>query len=325
MGNTWIDIRIKVRTFFEELSWKKILTFSFFLILSSIFWFAAIFNQTFENTYRIPLRYVDVPDSIVFDNPLPNQISVKVEETGANLFVHYFRRGSDSLLINIRQNIQTHSSPIILDSDMEQMVRKMFLSNTRIVNIDPKTISLTNVPLEQKDLTVINDVYVELPIGHIISGDMEVLPKFVTAYGSRQKLDSLDYVYTANDSLYNITGDKTVSVKIRPIRGIKFHPEVVQLSIPVDEYTSKTVVVPVKCINLPPDLSIRFFPSTVSVTFFIGLKKYDNITADSFNIMVDYNDIKDLTSTTIPVRILDSPIVAQSLKPHEIEFILEQK
>ncbi len=325
MSNTNTEIIVQVRAFLKRLSWKKILTLTFFVILSSIFWFATVVNQTFEDDYYIPLKYVNIPDSITFDTPLPEGVNVKVEETGANIFLYFLTKRQDSLVIDIRQNILNHSGPIILEPELTQMVKTLFLFNTRVLALTPETISLANVPLEQKELPVIYDGYIDPPTGYLVDEDIVLYPEFVTAYGSRQRLDSLDYAYTVNDTIRDVVSNKPHSVAIAPVKGVKFLPDAVQLSVHVDEYTTKTVVVPIKCINLPSNLAIRFFPSSVSVSFFIGLKRYSEISGESFNITVDYNDIKNLKTTTIPVRIIDSPIPPQTLKPHEIEFILEQK
>lgn len=48
-------------------------------------------------------------------------------------------------------------------------------------------------------------------------------------------------------------------------------PGAVDLTLPVDIYTEKTVEVPLHGVNFPADKVLRTFPSKVQITFKIGL------------------------------------------------------
>jgi hypothetical protein len=146
-------------------------------------------------------------------------------------------------------------------------------------------------------------------------------------YGSRAALDTLHYAYTISDTLTHIKSCKSVKVKVNPVQGVKYVPDEVELNIPADEFTLKKVEVPVVCANLPNNLNIKFFPSSVTIPFYVGLKRFDNITSDNFRITIDYNDIKNLKDMSIPVQITENPdyIRIQIPVPAEVEFVLEQR
>lgn len=48
-------------------------------------------------------------------------------------------------------------------------------------------------------------------------------------------------------------------------------PASIEMMLPVDIYTEKTVEVPLHGINFPADKVLRAFPSKVQVTFQVGL------------------------------------------------------
>lgn len=327
MSNTKEEIITKVRVFFKNIKWKKILTFSFFLLLSTIFWIMQIYRQKFESTYTIPIKYTNIPDSIIFENKLPLKIEARIKEGGGTLFRYYFTKRKDSLEINIKKLISRSSDRIIEGSAFEQMVRSKLFVTSELISTNPNSISYRYDILEEKRVPVIYDGYINLNSGHIIDGDLSIVPDYVTVYGSRAALDTISFAHTVNDTLNNITEDKIVSIDIAPIKGVKFVPNKIELAIPIDEYTMKVVEVPIECVNLPPHLSIKFFPSFVKIPFYVGLKRYKDITTKDFEIKIDYNDLKDLKSPTIPVRIVKSPdyVKTRMPEPSEVEFILEQE
>ncbi len=329
MSNTDDILLDKVRAFFKRIRWRKILTFSFFVFLSSIFWMMQIYRQKFEVTYVIPLKYVNIPDSVVFETELPTVITTRIKDDGATLFRYYFAKRNDSLEIDIRKMIHESQSQVIQGRVFEQIIRgKLFLSS-ELMSYSPAQLSYAYAVLQQKKLAVIYDGYINLAAGYIIDGDFITYPDSVIAYGSKASLDTISFAHTVGDTIDNVTSSRNITVAIKPIRGIRFIPNKVELSIPVDEFTSKEIEVPVTCVNLPNNLNIRFFPSTVKVPFFVGLKRHNEIKPDDFKVIVDYDEIKNLEdpSSSIPVRLITSPdyIRTKLPIPGEVEFVLEKE
>src|SRR5690554_7165573 len=76
------------------------LAFLFFLLVAFIFWLMLFFQkQNIEGTYRVPLKYTNIPEDVVFDNPLPAYIDVSVSDNGAEIFRLDIRK-KDSLEID---------------------------------------------------------------------------------------------------------------------------------------------------------------------------------------------------------------------------------
>ena len=70
----------KIRSFFSRLNWKNILLFFGFFILAFIFWLMLFFQRDIEATYKIPLKYTNIPDDVVFDAVLPDDIEIRVDQ-----------------------------------------------------------------------------------------------------------------------------------------------------------------------------------------------------------------------------------------------------
>lgn len=86
----------------------------------------------------------------------------------------------------------------------------------------------------------------------------------------------------------------------RRSKGAKFVPGAVDLTLPVDIYTEKTVEVPLHGVNFPADKVLRTFPSKVQITFKIGLGRFDKVDAGNFMINVSYEELLKLDRINIP-------------------------
>ena len=117
-----------------------------------------------------------------------------------------------------------------------------------------------------------------------------------------------------------------MQIPVRPIRGAKFIPDVLDVQIDVDIYTEKTVEVPIVGVNFPADKDLRTFPSKVKVTFKVGSKSYKSITADDFVLVISYEELINNESSKIPLHLKSIPEGVSSVRihPSEVDYLLEQ-
>ncbi|GAB6012482.1 YbbR-like domain-containing protein [Viscerimonas tarda] len=328
-SSTLNEIARKVRIVLVKMPWKRILTFSFFVLLSAVFWFMQIYRQNFQTTCYIPIRYVSVPDSITFENELPPGIDVTIGTSGYELFRYFFAKKNDSLDINVADIIRFSDRKILQGSMFEQIIKDRLLPTSTILDYSPNRISFYYSLLQQKKIPVILDGQVFLEQGYLLSGDIYTIPDSVIAYGGKDVLGSLNYAYTVDDTITigNMKSPSPLVYCIKPISNVKFEPNNVVVVVPVDKYTQKDVSIPITCNHLPADLRIKFFPSSVKVSFLVGLSQYSSISQRDFSVELDYNDLKNSAETLIPLRVTSSPdhIHNLSLSPSEVEFLFEQK
>ena len=231
------------------------------------------------------------------------------------------------MIVDVSEIVKETQEKIIQGRNLEQFIRGKLYVTSELISYSPTRLSYNYSVLEKKKLPVIYDGYVNLKPGYLIDGDLTLTPDSVELYGSKEALDTINYVLTVPDTLNNITSFRKVLVAVNPTTGVKFIPTTVELSVPVDEFIEKELEVPVVCVNLPNNLEIKFFPSSVKIPILVGKKRYKSIDANDFSVIVDYNDVKDSLEPSVPVRITLSPDYIQTKIPipSEVEYILEQK
>ncbi|MBF0575431.1 YbbR-like domain-containing protein [Dysgonomonas sp. GY617] len=285
-----------------------------------------VYNQFFETSISIPIKYVSVPDSIIFQDSLPSQISLRIKDNGFSMFKYYFKK-RDTLRLDVSAIINSSSSKVLQGSTFDMYVRKALPSSTQILSYDPLRISFNYSILEYKKIPVVFDGQINLSPGYFLNSDIRIVPDSVTAYAARPDLDKLMFAYTVSDTVSGLNSDKVIPYKLVSLKNIKFVPDVVDIDVPVEAYTQKNVEIPVECINLPDNLNIKFFPSKVKLSFFVGVSEVDSINMKDFSVAIDYDGIKDSKQASVPVRITSSPSYVRNLtiSPPNVEFIFEYK
>ena len=111
------------------------------------------------------------------------------------------------------------------------------------------------------------------------------------------------------------------------MKGVRFTPSQNDVTFLVDVYSEKTVEVPVIGVNFPSDKVLRTFPSKVHVTFQIGLSRFKNVTADDFEVVVDYNDLFDGNGEKCLPKLVRFPSGVHHIRisPKDVDYIIEQK
>lgn len=151
-------------------------------------------------------------------------------------------------------------------------------------------------------------------------------PDSVLAYAPEGVLDTITAAYTQPVKQENVSDTLRQQVSLLARRGVKFVPASIEMILPVDIYTEKTVEVPLHGVNFPADKVLRAFPSKVQVTFQVGLSRFREITADDFHINVSYEELLRLRSDKYTVKLRNIPDGVKQVRfnPEQVDFLIEQ-
>lgn len=318
--------RPKVDVFFSTFQWKNMLFFLFFLVLAFIFWLMLFFQKTsVEGTYRIPLKYTNVPEDVVFDHELPEYIEVTVTDKGSEIFqLDVTRR--DSLEINVTA-LSEVGTTVLQGDQYRQLILSKLSSSSVIRGYYPMNISLATSKLESKKLTVVFDGEITTSRANLVADSAIFIPETVMAYGSRQSLDLLESAVTEYTLFKNLKATSQLPININPVEGVKFSPSQVEIYVPIEEYTEHVFDVPIVASHLPKGLDVKFFPSRATVTFSVTLEEYKKIVPEDFEITLDYRKFHDNEGGRVSLELTKSPstVVNPRISPTSVEFLFESK
>lgn len=317
----------RISRFFERLDSKEVLIFLFFVGLSLLFWMTQTMQDEFEVEYRIPIEITGLPESAMVTSELPEHISVMVKDKGTALFARRQSGGFTPIEINYKDYTLERGAFFVPAGTIVESVKKQLPPTHQIVSIFPEGISVYVSTGDSKELEVGLAGQFVPSLNCVISGEVKIKPNRITLFGPKSMLDSIEQVMTEYVEIHNLTDTVTMKVKLNPIKGVKFEVEEVDLFIPVEEFTEKSLVLPVIGRNVPRELRLRTFPPQVKISFFVGLSKFSNVTDTSFVLSVDSRYLADHpTAQTIPVYVERSPEYVSNVRiePDSVEFVFEE-
>lgn len=315
----------KIRSFFSSLNWKNILLFFGFFILALIFWLMLFFQRDTEATYKIPLKYTNIPDDVVFDTSLPNDIEIRVADKGSEIFRYVFVL-NDSVEIDIARYKEERINNL-QGTELTQLIRSKLSQSTNLKAYYPINISLATSKLQKKELKVVFDGVISTSRSNLVADSVTFLPETITAYGSQTQLAEISVATTEYTLFNNLKATSQLKVKIMPMGGIKFIPDQVEIYIPVFEYTERKFEVPITVRNVPNNIDVKFFPSQTEVSFSVTLEEYKKIAPEDFEVELDYRKFFKNENGRVDLELSENPSVIRNVKlsPSSVEFLLESR
>lgn len=318
--------RPKVRDYFSTFPWKNMFAFLFFLMMAFIFWLMLFFQkENVEGTYRFALKYTNIPEDVVFNNPLPQFIDISISDNGSEIFKLDITK-KDSLEIDVSE-ITEGGTNILQGEEFRQLLSSQFATSTRIRGYYPMTVSLATSKLESKELKVTFDGEITTSRANLMADSIIFIPASVIAYGSKESLSNLNTAITEYTIFKNINATSQLPIAIYPVEGVKFSPTEVDIYIPVVEYTEQSFEIPIKATHLPRNLDVKFFPSRATVSFSVTLDAYREITPEDFAIELDYRSFRENENGRVELIVTKKPgsIVDPKISPTSVEFLFENR
>ena len=316
----------KAKAFFSTYPWKNTLFFLLFLLLAFVFWLMLFFQkENVEGNYRIPLKYINIPDDVVFEHPLPDYVEVSITDNGASIFRLDISK-KDSLEINVAELAEGGNNSLQGDQ-YRQLIRSRLFSSTNIRGYYPMIINLTTSKLQSKELKVVFDGEITTSRANLVADSVTFLPERVTAYGSKESLGKLEHAKTEFTLFKNLKATSQLPISINRVEGVKFIPDKVEIFIPIDEYTERTFEVPILATGMPGNLDVKFFPSRANISFSVTLEEYRKIAPEDFEIRLNYRTFHRNDDGRVELQLSKSPEAIQNVRisPSSVEFLFENK
>lgn len=320
--------RITKKRKVRKLASQEILTFLFFVVLSFIIWFLYALSRPQEVEVTIPINYTHIPDEYVLTKALPAKMTVVMEGVGFSLIIPKMKLSEKTLDISLIGRFDKQEQPFFISNkDLKNYLSDSLKITPSIQDFSPKAIEVVYNKLSQKELTVVFDHELQFTQQYIQKAPIQIAPSKVMAYGPKSVLDTMKKVFVESLQLAPLSATTEKKAKLISVNNVKFTPDEVLITIPVESFTEKTVEVPVREVNFPPHVHLRTFPATVKVSFIVGLSRFDKVGADDVHVYLDYKSMIAETGKSkqqLQVQTSSSDIFNLRIQPSEVEYILEE-
>lgn len=315
-----------VRNFLFSSVNKEFLIFLFFLCLSGSFWLLMALNETYDKEIRIPVRLTGVPNNVVVTSDTEDTVRVTVRDKGYFLMAYLYGNIIRTVNIDYKTFAKTSERGVVAASDMQKLIYPLLYSSSRITSVKPDKFEFFYTKGENKTVPV--RLYGKIiPDKSYYIAKVVFEPDNVKAYASESMLDSIVEAQTERLSIMNLTDTVTRMVSLGKIRGVKFVPSSVKVTIYPDVLIEEAVDVPIKAVNMPEGKILRTFPSRMKVSFTIGASMFRNLRPEQFLVVVDYNDILAHPSEKCSVYLRQVPDDVRNARMEEslVDYLIEEQ
>ena len=315
----------KIGTALLKLFRGDFLIFLLFLGLTFLLWWSQTMSKNYETEIAIPVKVVSVPDEVRITEQPVNQLIVSLNGKGTALRKSG-RRGERKVL-NVSNSLfamrQGHAA--LSTQRLRDSLTAFLPSSVYIRSIEPDSLVYQFVRQRVMMLPV--------EFGGTIESQDQFFLEHINFKPDSVKVsvlltDTLEHHVIADAGTVVLSSDTIIrSVEIKPVKNALLDASSVQMSVISQQYTEKSLEIPITGVNFPDDVLLKSFPSKVSMSVWVKMSEYEKITASDFQVVVDYNDIVGNESSRAPLRIYSQPANVRNvrLQTRSVDYLMETK
>ena len=314
---------IELKEFLSSSKGRDILLYLVFVIISFAFWAILSLNNLIQDNYKVRFRITGIPQGVTMINDYPREFNVTVKNNGYVL-LKYMIGDNPEITVDFKEYANGNGQILISRQELEDMLVAEFGSGTSIVSFSPESLSIkyTSLPGKKVPVEICGDYVANFQ--YVVNGEIVAVPDSVTIYSDAGNLSAINKVRTEKIISRNLTDSLYVKIAIQDIKDVRAVPDSVDVMIPVEPLVTKRSSIPVIVKNLPENVSVVVFPSSVQVSYLLPMSLYNDRLDDKFEASVDYGDIQG-NNAKLPVRIEIAPEIYQNiqLETDSVEYVIE--
>jgi len=310
---------------------EKYLTFSVFVILSTVLWFLNALDNEYVTEIKYKIEFFNFPEDKILISDSNINITAKVSASGYDII------GNLEKNRNIKLNLKKYAIKYypnkdsnkyyILTDIINQQIYSSTNSKVKILNIDPDSIILKLSKTISKKVAVFVDTDIKFAPLFMKAGEIKTIPDSVIISGLEDDINKINYISTQHIKIVDIKDAINKEIQLVSTKNIITKTEKVKLIIPVEKYTENKNTIPINVINLPDTLSMITFPENIRITYKVGMSRYMLIENSDFKAIIDFKTTDNILPNKFKVELVKYPYFIESIKiePEYVDYIVKMK
>lgn len=303
---------------------RRLSAFITCLVLAIIAWVFVSLSNNYKYTTKEVVNFKNAPQKRAFHSLQSDTVDVIMQGTGWQMLFSKIRM--QDRVVNIDLHTLDNRNYVVLGSQLKQINIERDAAN-QVLSISPDTLYFDFTNRAVKRVPVKLQLAISYQKRFALSNNIAIKPAYVTISGPANKVDKFTRWLTDSLKLKNINETYNTRLNLQPVNdgSVVIYPKIVEVSIPVDEFTEKTMEVPVKLVN-DNYANVKIFPQKVKVTFTVSLNKYAETDEDFFEATADLNLWRKFGYTSLPVKFTQLPPFCKivSIEPRNVDFIVKK-
>lgn len=304
---------------------RRLTAFTTCIILAVIAWVFAVLSNPHNFTVPKVIVFKNAPQRRAFHSLQSDTINATVQGNGWQML--FSRINDDNNTVSVDLHTLEQRDYVVLGSQLRRINTTQPV-NRQIIGFDPDTLYFDFSSRRVKKVPVELITSIDYKKQFAQSGDIALKPDYVTISGPAELISRITAWNTDTLQLDNVNEPVNKQVKMQSVKEVNMtvYPKVVQVKIPVDEFTEKTLEVPVKVINNRNYYNVKVLPQKVKVTFMTSLSDYPDMDDAFFEATVDLSLWEQKGYSTLPVKLKRIPPYCRIVKiePAVVDFIIKK-
>ena len=303
---------------------RRLSAFFTCLVLAALAWLCITLSNQYNYTVKRVLSYKNTPQKRAFHSLQSDTVDVTIKGTGWQMLYAMMHYSSNNLAVDLRP-LNTGNN-VVLSAQQTQVVDGEI--NHDVVSFNPDTLyfDFLNRMVKRVPIKLLSNITYQQQFSE--ANNPVLNPSYITIVGPSERLDKITEWDT--DSLIVKKANETIRTRLnlQPVNegNITIYPKTIDVVFPVDEFTEKTLQIPVKLINNSEFYNVKVFPEKVTVTFMTSLRRYTETDENYFEAVADLSLWKNQGYSTLPVKLTRMPPFCKviSVAPQNIDFIIKK-
>jgi YbbR domain-containing protein len=304
---------------------RRLSAFFTCMILAMFAWMIITLSNPYNYSVKEILSFRNAPQKRAFHSLQSDTVNVTVRGNGWQMLLS--KMNEEGKTIKVDLSTLDSEAYVVLSSQLYHINAEKAVNN-EIIGFSPDTLyfDFSNRSVRRVPVRLIKSVKYQQQFTQ--SGFSIIKPAYVTISGPSNVIEKITEWRTDSLVLKNVGEDVKTAVNLEtPAEGnISIYPKTVQVTIPVEEYTEKTMDIPVSLANNSKFFNVKIFPQKVKVTFTTSLNRYADISDDLFEAQANLDLWRLYGYSTLPVKITHMPAFCKivNVEPHNIDFIVRK-
>lgn len=289
--------------------------------ISLVFWFLIKMSASYNTEKEIGLSY-EIPENAAFVEMPPKTILASINGRGFDLMYEYFVNSAAKAIFDLQdEDISTITQGRIRNTLEDALTS----SSINITNVNVVSIPLRLEERDEKKVPIRLQEEIGFATGYHLLDSIVLMPDSVLISGPASLIDSLDDWSTSLLKLQKLNQTATTELNLSPSQwsGLSIFPDKIQVTVPAEQLTEKSLFIPV-IVNDSPD-SLKIFPDKIRINAVLGISDYNSISKEDFRAEVNLKGVSlNDEKNTAPIYITQQPKVVKSIyfTPKSVEFFI---
>lgn len=280
----------------------------------------------YEADIVVPVVLTGVPSNVVITSDIQDSLHVTIRDKGLSIWNYKRQKNRKSIAVDYNSYTFRNGKGTVMTSSLSKHIYSMFKS-AQIVSVKP----------EYLNFFYSDGSFITVPVnfaGNVKPSQMCYLsevrfePDSIKAIANPEILEQIDCATINPINIKNFSDTMVMKVALAPIKGVKYVPSEVTVTLYPDVYTEDEASVPITCLNLPNDKRLITFPSKAKVRYVVGLKNIRNVSIQDFSVETDYNELikqSDSRRCRLVLKSVPQNVNSAKLINPEVEYLIESK